>query len=229
LHDKGCAEVDWYATYDGHVRGRVTDADGHPVPHLSMDLRRQDGDLHSTLHYKTTDEDGRYDFDAVEPGEYFVIANSMGVSPDRPYPKVFYPGAVAAGEVTPVKIGPSASVDSIDLVMPRPWKKITVKTKVIEADGSPAAGVSVYGYDRGYRSSMEPMTAKTDADGTATLPLYENHEYFITATKTGGTQQRCAGPLKIVAQDGLDTGILRIEHPWGNCLAQLNPNFRAPH
>lgn len=231
VNDKGCAEVDWYVTYDGHVRGRVADMDGNPVAHLVMELQRRDEKSFngfSMVDMKETGEDGRYDFNRVGPGDYFVVANNLGASPARPYPRVYYPAADTVEGATPVRVGASASVDAIDVVMPRAWKKVTVKTKVVEADGTPAVGISVYGREVKNRSSVESMTAITGADGTAALSVYENQEYYVTATESGGVQQRCGGPLKFIGKDGLDLGVIRIEHAWGNCLAQLNPSFHGP-
>jgi 5-hydroxyisourate hydrolase-like protein (transthyretin family) len=231
VNDKGCAEVDWYVTYDGHIRGRVTDVDGIPVGHLVVELERRDGNSFNgfaIVDLKETGNDGRYEFQNVGPGEYFVVANNLGASPVRPYPKVFYPAAETGEEATPVQVGASASVEAINVVMPRAWKKVTVTAKVVEADGTAAAGVTVYGREVKDQSSVEPMTAITGADGKVILPVYEGQEYYATATENGGVQQRCGGPVKFVAKEGLDLGTFRIENPWGNCLAQLNPKFRRP-
>lgn len=231
VNDKGCAEVDWYVTYDGHVRGKVADVDGVPVAHLLMQLQRRDPNSFngfSMVDLKETGEDGRYDFDRVGPGEYWVVANSLGASPSRAYPKVYYPAAETVEAATPVNVKASASVDGISIVMPRAWNKISVKMRVVENDGTATAGVTVYGREVKNLSSVEPMIAITGADGTATLPLYEGQEYYVTATENGGVQQRCGGPLRFMAKDGLDLGSIKIEHAWGNCLAQLNPHFQTP-
>lgn len=231
VNDKGCAEVDWHVTYDGRVQGRVMDVDGIPVGHLMMELERRDANSFngfSMVDLKETDDDGRYNFQRVGPGEYFVVANNLGASAARPYPKVYYPAAETIEGATPVRVGASGVVNAVDVVMPRARKKITVKTRVVEADGTAAAGVTVFGHEVKNRSSVEPMTALTGADGVAVLPMYEGQEYYVTATENGGVQQRCGGPLKFTGKDGLDLGTIRIEHPWGNCLAQLNPNFHGP-
>jgi hypothetical protein len=230
VNDKGCSQVNWNVTYDGHVRGRVADVDGTPVAHLMVTLERRDGNSFNgfaMVDMKDTGEDGSYDFKWVGPGEYFVVANNLGASLTRPYPKVYYPAAETVESSAPVQVGASATVDAIEIIMPRAWKRITVKTKVVEADGTAAAGVTVYGREVKNQSSVEPMSATTGADGVATVPLYEGQEYYMTATQSGGVQQRCGGPVKFLAKDGLDLGTIRIEHPWGNCLAQLNPNFRG--
>jgi hypothetical protein len=123
---------------------------------------------------------------------------------------------------------PSTSADNIDVTLPNAWKAVTVHARVLQPDGTPAIGANVSAYDLNYLYSSDPPRATADAQGRATLSLYEGRTYFLVATISGGTQQRCAGPLKFVAEDGVALGTITIGHDWGNCLAQLNPEFQAP-
>jgi 5-hydroxyisourate hydrolase-like protein (transthyretin family) len=228
IHDKGCAEVNWSFSYDGYVRGRVADLDGTPVTHLMVELERKDPNSFNglaTVDIKETGEDGRYDFSGVNPGNYIVVANNFGTSSTMPYPRVYYPASRSLEGSLPVRVGASASVDDVDVVMPRAWKKVTVTAKVQKEDGTPAPGAEVDGYEVKDPTSITPMSAVTGEDGLVTLSVYDGQEYYLTALVQGGTQQRCGGPLKFTAHDGLNLGVVRIEHPWGNCLAQLDPNF----
>ena len=229
LHDKGCAEVDWHVSYDGHVRGRVADVDGTPVGHLMVELQRRDANSFNGLamvDMQETGEAGRYDFSRISPGDYIIVANNLGASPTRPYPRIYYPASESIEGASTVRVAASATVDDVDLVMPRAWKRVAVTTKVVNEDGTPKSGVTVYGYEVNNRSAVEPMSAVTGQDGWATLAVYEGQEYYVTASVQSGLQQRCGGPLRFTAQDGLNVGVVKIEHPWGNCLAQLNPGFR---
>ncbi len=228
LHDRACALVDYYVSYDGHIRGRAADLDGKPMAHLIMELERKDPNSaggRSMVDLKEADEDGRYDFGMLAPGDYTVVANNLGASPARPYPRVYYPASETLEGSTPVRVSASESVDGIDVVMPRPWKKVAVTTEVVSEDGTPMPGITVFAHQVKNQSSVEPMTAITGPDGRATLPVYEGQEYYLTALVQGGVQQRCGGPLRFTAHDGVDVGRVKIEHPWGNCLAQLNPRF----
>jgi hypothetical protein len=116
----------------------------------------------------------------------------------------------------------------IDIPMPMAWTKVTLPVTVLDADGHPLQGVDVYGRPVTNQYTVLPMSSRTDANGAATLPLYLGQEYFVTATQSGGAQQRCGGPIRLTAQDGQAGQTIRIEHPWGNCLAQLSPNFHPP-
>jgi hypothetical protein len=84
-------------------------------------------------------------------------------------------------------------------------------------------------YDIDYLWSVVPATALAGSDGGATLTLYEGRTYYLTSyiSSPNGTQQRCAGPLKFIASEGLRLDAITIEHV-GNCLAQLSPLFRPP-
>ncbi len=65
VNEKGCAEVDWYVSYNGHVRGLITDVDGTPIGHLLVTLDRRDANSFDGLamvDMSETGDDGRYDF-----------------------------------------------------------------------------------------------------------------------------------------------------------------------
>jgi hypothetical protein len=231
LPNKGCAEVDWPVYYDGHVRGQVIDRSGHALPGVFMALQRRDSRSATGLaevDLMETDSGGRYDFARVSPGDYLVAANLLGPSPKRPYPRVYYPDADSDAEAASVHVIASGIADDMDLTFPNAWRQVTVHATVLLRDGSPAAGAAVEAHDTAYLWSGEPAIATAGADGRAALAVYEGRTYFLTAFTSGGTQQACAGPLKFTARDGLVLDPISIDHNWGNCLAQLNPNFRPP-
>jgi hypothetical protein len=229
--DKGCAQVDWPVHYDGHIRGRVTDGSGKPLDNIYMVLQRRDSHVPTGLAQvavNQTDPNGRYDFLRVPPADYLVSANDLGPSPTRPYPRVYYPNADSETDAAGVHLGASTIVEDINISLPNAWKRVVVHTRVLQPDGSPATQAQVDARDIDYLWSVEPAMATAGPDGRAALTVYEGRTYYLTATISGGTQQRCAGPLKFTAKDSVILEPITIEHNWGNCLAQLNPNFRPP-
>lgn len=229
--DKGCAEVDWEVLYDSHIRGRVTDATGHPLKNIFMVLKRRDSRMatgFADVSLQETDSDGRYGFSRVPPGDYLISANNLGPSPTRPYPRVYYPNGDSELQAREVHLAPSSTIENVDITLPNAWKQVAVHTRVLQTDGSPATGAEIYARDIDYLWSVEPAMTTAGADGRAVLTVYEGRTYYLTATIAGGSQQRCAGPLKFAAKDGAVLDAITIEHDWGNCLAQLNPNFRPP-
>lgn len=177
---------------------------------------------------KNTTPDGRYDFAAIPPGDYLVSVNYLGPSPERPYPRFYYPGAETDTTAAIIHLPASGTADNVDVTLPNAWKTVTVHTRVVLPDGSPAIGADVNAYDINYLYSGEPARADADTNGSATLSVYEGRNYYLVATVSGGTQQRCGGPLRFAAKDGFTLGTITIEHNWGNCLALLNPEFHAP-
>jgi Carboxypeptidase regulatory-like domain/Tissue inhibitor of metalloproteinase len=231
LVEKSCSQIDWQVRYDGHIRGIVSDADGHPLPDMFIVLQRRDPNsatAFADVDLKNTGPDGRYDFAPVSPGDYFVSVNHLGPSPTRPYPRIYYPNAELDSAASVIHLAASATADNIDVVLPNPWKTVTVRARVLLADGSPAVDADVNAYDINYLNSGEPNRADSGADGRVALSVYEGRTYYLVATISGGTQQRCAGPLRFIAKDGIEVGTILINHNWGNCLAQLNPEFRPP-
>ena len=231
LIEKSCSQIDWHVRYDGHIRGIVSDADGHPLPDMFIVLQRRDPNSatgFADVDLKSTGPDGRYDFAPVSLGDYRVSANHLGPSSTRPYPRIYYPKAESDSAASVIHLAASATADNIDVVLPNPWKTVTVRARVQLADGSPAVDADVNAYDINYLNSGEPNGADSDADGRVALSVYEGRTYYLVATISGGTQQRCAGPLRFIAKDGIEVATILINHNWGNCLAQLNPEFRPP-
>jgi hypothetical protein len=230
--DRGCAQVDWPVRYDGHVRGTVTDASGNPLRDMFLVLQRRDSNSATgfdDVDMKDTDADGRYDFASIPPGDYLVSVNHLGPSPRRPYPHLYYPAAETATEAANVHLSASGVVEGINVRLPNAWKTVTVQVRVMLPDGTPVGGADVDAYDLNYLASGEPAMAVTDAAGRASVDVYEGRSYYLVATISGGTQQRCAGPLKFTGKDGSTLRPITIEHNWGNCLAQLDPQFQPPH
>ena len=229
--DKACSQVDWPVRYDGHIRGLVTDADGRPLADIFMVLQRRDPNSatdFADVDLKDTGPDGRYDFAPVSPGDYLVSANHLGPSPARPYPRLYYPNAESEAGAATIHLPASGTVDNIDVAFKNAWKAVAVHARVLLPDGSPAVGADVNAVDANYLWSGEPARADADAEGRATLSVYEGRTYYLVATISGGTQQRCAGPLKFAGKDGATLSPIILVHNWGNCLAQLNPDFQAP-
>jgi Carboxypeptidase regulatory-like domain len=231
LVEKGCSQIDFRPRYDGHIRGVVTDSDDRPLPDIFMALQRRDS--HSATGFteidlKNTGFDGRYDFAPIPPGDYLVSANHLGPSLARPYPRFYYGNTESDADAATIHLTASGTVDGINVKLPNAWKAVTVHARVQQPDGTPAISANVCAYDLNYLYSSDPPRANADVQGRATLSLYEGRTYYLVATISGGTQQRCAGPLKFVAREGATLGAITIEHNWGNCLAQLDSEFQAP-
>jgi len=127
-----------------------------------------------------------------------------------------------------VHLEASATLELKEMVFPTAWKPVVVHTRVLLQDGSSPANANLNARLTQAQWSVEPAMGLTDSEGKAALTVYDGQTYYLTADINGGTQQRCGGPLRFAARDGLVLDAIVIEHNWGNRLAQLNPAFRAP-
>lgn len=232
LIDKGCSNVSWNVWNDSSIRGRVVDAVGTPIAKMPMTLMTHDsryGDGWGQVNFVLTDDAGRYSFDRVNPGDYIVAANQYGSTMHMPYPERYFPQAKNRTDAQSIHIGMAQKLEGMDVIMPMAMHTVLVPVVVTQADGSPATlAISVQGNVVATPNSAQPMMADVGEDGQAMLPLFEGEEYYITALDNSGQRQKCGGPLRLLAHAGMEIQAIRIEHPWGNCLAQLNPNFRPP-
>lgn len=209
----------------GTVGGTIIDSNGQPVANMVIELEgAQD---FRNIELTRTDASGRYSLRGEE-GDYLIVVNPNGPSSTRPFPVVFYPDAESEATAATVHLASCAVLDGYNITVPRAWTPATVHTHVLLPDGSPAIGAYVSAHDIDYLGSAEPPNTDTDSDGEAALTVYEGRTYYLDATITEGTHQRCGGPLKFTARDGLVLDTITIEYNWGNCLAQLSPNFEPP-
>jgi hypothetical protein len=215
---------------DSHIRGTVLDSNGQSVANMLVGLERLKDctrDIEN-VGLARTDSSGRFSF-RTAAGDYLIVANPLGPSPTRPFPAVFYPDVEAEATAATAHLASCGVLEGYTIALPKPWTPANVHTQVLFPDGSPARGAYVSAHDIDYLGSAEPAYTDTDSDGKATLIVYEGRTYYLDATITEGTHQRCAGPLKFTASDGLVLDTITIEHNWGDCLAQLSRNFDPPH
>src|SRR5882762_10661027 len=82
------------------IHGTVMDESGKPISHIEVDLipvhKTGDARWYGT-HSEWTDDQGRYNLNRMEPGEYFLGANAFSSfgAPDaeRPFASAYYPAA----------------------------------------------------------------------------------------------------------------------------------------
>ena len=58
----------------GQITGSVTDDNGKPIPGTPIALKDSNGDVVMT---KTTDSNGKYVFNNLEPGDYTIVESNL--------------------------------------------------------------------------------------------------------------------------------------------------------
>ena len=122
----------------------------------------------------------------------------------------------------------SGMVLDIDFTLPAPLTRKPVVVVVKDAQGLPIAGAQVSAKDQGNPIGPGLPSQNTGPDGKATLQIYAERSYYITAMiNIEGGKQRCGGPEALDPKKAISVAIT-IVHPIGNCMAYLNPEFKGP-
>ncbi|MEZ5973647.1 MAG: carboxypeptidase-like regulatory domain-containing protein [Planctomycetota bacterium] len=163
----------------GAVRGRVTDAQGNPLPDVVLDLGPRPSVTVGRDGF--SDAEGRFEILHAPVGTFGVSARLQG------YLRVFHPDVeVVAGRNT----------DDVQIVLER---APTIEGLVVDDGGMPQADAAVLGnaVDAG-----QVVTGRSDASGRFRLELPVEGSYEITAIKDGFAEGAAeGGPAAAGVQD----------------------------
>jgi hypothetical protein len=161
----------------GTLGGRITDAGGAALPGAVVTLFRDE----EWVVDATTDEDGRYTFQGVLPGEYRVgFAVDGGATQ-------FIPGKLVRSQATvfTVTAGAHTVADDAQLAVGR------MQGRLVDTAGEPVAGhfVRVAAGDEGSEIEYE---AETASDGTWRVDGVFPGEYLVSFVKPDWTRRQYA-------------------------------------
>ncbi len=175
-HD-GCGAANFNMVAPGVIEGTLLNDSGQPATRVRVEVLRIDGQgkpIYYAQKEILTGSDGRYRFDDLPSGDFQVGVNLFRPpDPKTPYEPTKWSGVAApsihlfAGErkqISPFRLPPPAAVRNIEAQVRWP-------------DGSPAAGVSVWGEIGDHAAAL----AKTDTNGLASIDLLEGIAYSIEA------------------------------------------------
>jgi hypothetical protein len=189
VYDRGCAEENFAAIPDGHIIGRVEDAEGKPIREAKVVLISAKAEGYLTMRdeissdYIAKDAPGRFKFSQVPPGEYLLALNATS-SPDAesPYPPTYYPGVTDRALATVIKVGLGQKLKDYVLRLPPKLAERTVQGFVLWADDTPAVDAEVRLVDHDHPGWTANGTTKTDALGRFSLTGYDGLTYWVMAS-----------------------------------------------
>jgi hypothetical protein len=216
LEAKGCAEMLWFIASDTHVTGRLFRPDGTPFAGMQVELLRPEPGYEGGGYPSGSMEtaaDGRFDFSGVPPGEYFVMANSLGPAPMRPWSQMYYKNSEKLETASKIHLEPGHNVENVEITMASQLKPLNVHARILLPDGTPARNVQVMAYDTEHRFVGDPPSAMSDDAGDVSLPLFAGREYFLESVVYPG----CVPPFRFAAKEGLDLGALKVQADLRDC------------
>jgi hypothetical protein len=167
----------------GCIHGTVVDETGNPISHVEVDLIPT-GITDDARRYATntqwTDEEGRYNLNQRDAGEYFLAVNaSGGPDHDRPYATAYYPSAEKEAEAVPVRIEPSTALHLPPIRVHR-LEIATIKINVLWSDGTRPQRSNIYFKNLSY--PRQTVTAPQIDDGAGEYKLPKGFEYEAFAS-----------------------------------------------
>jgi hypothetical protein len=153
--------------------------------------------------YATTDASGRFSFKQVTPGPYWLATGSDG------FAEQYYPVVADQDEVSIIYVRPGEDVENVAFYVPEEAVRRTVRVKVVQDDGSPAAGARV---------ALRPMRREdprgvemtADASGQVEFNAFAESAYVLTAIGGQGIASRLVGTLEIPAGSAAVTGTVEL-------------------
>lgn len=149
------------------VEGRVVGPNGDPLEGVCirlLKLDQVDGDTSDC-----TDENGDFRIESVPEGSYVVALNADGkITPDEPFPTIFYPGVVQREKAALITIGNGETVKGINFVVSKLAETVTLSGVLVFSDGKPVPDEYVT-FLHARKGEQDKEYESTDTDGRFTI------------------------------------------------------------
>jgi hypothetical protein len=188
VSDRGCGSVVYGITDNGRLSGTVFDIHGQPVRRILLSLIDPASDAKQEyVKSERTDDEGRFNFTAVQAGRYFLAVNRTRFpdpkDPTLAYAPAFYPGVVDQVNAEAITVGVGEKRTGLDIRMPllRPPSVLTIE--IVWDDGSPVAKAQLSLRDATGESDVA-FGAVADENGRFKINGYVGQQVIVDARST---------------------------------------------
>ena len=207
------------------IGGRVIDAGGNPVSGIFVELipaAFQSRPTRFDIADETTDERGAFDFEGVGKGSYLLAIGYVWTPDlDAPYPTTFYPNARDRASAFVFKVSADAKPLEIVFQLPAKMSELTVKGKILMANGKPAVDAHVRLHND--ESNLVVSDCRTDENGNFFLKGFAGGRYHIEADNH---------KIMLDDWDAADSKPFTLDRPMKNfrlVLKSLSSKITEPH
>lgn len=180
LFDRGCAQISFWVETDTRIMGKVFDAQGEPAADVLLELAPVDGQRTEWTSVRT-DTEGRYEVKLLRPGRYLFGVRIYGLAGSTyvPYPRTYYPGVSDAARATTITLVEGQRLELSDFILPTRFVERMLTGIVVDADGQPVSGATVWLKENEYSHRDMPYRNETDSEGRFSFKVYEGVKYQL--------------------------------------------------
>ena len=175
LGEKGCAGADFYFIGDAAINGKLFGADGRAMPKVCLSLQPKGMTAEHNWFYDCTDEQGRYEFREIPPGDYTIVVNNGGkISSDAPFPKAYYPGVFDKERAGVLSMAGGDRLENVNIHIPSQEIRNVIQGVLLRSGGRPAADVVVtFEAEAAPEGYIGKVHTRTDAHGRFSLNVLQ--------------------------------------------------------
>lgn len=200
--DRGCGAVNYYITENGHLSGRVFDAEGQPIPEIWLSVVDPDSDPKTdAINFTRTDKEGRFSFSPIRAGRYLIAVNYRRFSdpndPGTAYPPAFYPGVTDKPQAEVITLRVGEKLTDLNIRMPPRRPEGIINGLVVKADGSPLPSAALIVMDITGGVPRILLGVQVDEQGRFTIKGYIGQTFAVQAGISGPKSPNGAPPIPI--------------------------------
>ncbi|MCP4701406.1 MAG: carboxypeptidase regulatory-like domain-containing protein [Gammaproteobacteria bacterium] len=167
-----CGGISQARAAEGHVTGRVTDADGNAVQDISVTAQRWNGSWWEWKNSASTDASGDYDISGLDAGDYQIEFSDSSGS----YAHEYYNDAALSGSAESVSLSADGTTSGIDAQLAAGG---SITGTIADANGTPLSGIKVSIHQQQGAGEWRTDYTASDENGTYTAKGLNTEEYRL--------------------------------------------------